>query len=156
MIYQPQLGEPLESATVSALRRWLLCHGKQVPTSLKKSKYCCLIMIFILNINLIYMNEIVGRRRESWRERVRGERERWTLQKTHCCPLRWLTRNQHHTNIQIHCLTQTSSTGTLCSSWSSTGGWTRTGSKLVSHAHTGTTMSAKHIIEPGKVVPMIQ
>ena len=30
--------EPLESVTVPALKRWLLCHGIQVPTSLKKSK----------------------------------------------------------------------------------------------------------------------
>ena len=33
-----KLEEPLESATVPALRRWLLCHGIQVQTSLKKSK----------------------------------------------------------------------------------------------------------------------
>ena len=33
-----KLEEPLESATVPALRRWLLCRGIQVQTSLKKSK----------------------------------------------------------------------------------------------------------------------
>ena len=30
--------EPLEIVTVTALRRWLLCHGIQAPTSMKKSK----------------------------------------------------------------------------------------------------------------------
>ena len=33
-----KLEEPLESITVTALRRWLLCHGIQVQTSMKKSK----------------------------------------------------------------------------------------------------------------------
>ena len=32
-----KLEEPLESYTVPALRRWLLCHGIQLPTSMKKS-----------------------------------------------------------------------------------------------------------------------
>lgn len=33
-----KLEEPLESATVPTLRRWLLCHGIIAPTSHKKSK----------------------------------------------------------------------------------------------------------------------
>ena len=32
------LKEPLESANMPALRRWLLCRGIQVSTLLKKSK----------------------------------------------------------------------------------------------------------------------
>lgn len=32
------LHEPLESATVHALRWWLLCHGIQAPTSWRKAK----------------------------------------------------------------------------------------------------------------------
>ena len=32
-----KLEEPLEGYTVPALRRWLLCHGIQLPTSMKKS-----------------------------------------------------------------------------------------------------------------------
>ena len=32
------LHEPLESATVHALRWWLLCHGIQTPTSWRKAK----------------------------------------------------------------------------------------------------------------------
>ena len=32
------LDEPLESSTVKSLRWWLLCHGIQVSTSLKKDK----------------------------------------------------------------------------------------------------------------------
>lgn len=33
-----KLEEPLESVIVPALKRWLLCHGIHVPTSMKKSK----------------------------------------------------------------------------------------------------------------------
>ena len=33
-----KLEELLESVTVPALKRWLLCHGIHVATSLKKSK----------------------------------------------------------------------------------------------------------------------
>ena len=33
-----KLEEPLESVTVTALRIWLLCHGIQAPTSMKKAK----------------------------------------------------------------------------------------------------------------------
>ena len=46
-----KLEEPLKSAMVPALRRWLLCHGIQVPTSLKKlierlgGNICLLLML---------------------------------------------------------------------------------------------------------------
>ena len=33
-----QLEEPLEAHTVEALRMWLLCHGVEVPGSLRKAQ----------------------------------------------------------------------------------------------------------------------
>ena len=47
------LEEPLESATILALKRWLLCHGIQVSTSLRKPK---LIERYDTGGILIYMN----------------------------------------------------------------------------------------------------
>ena len=51
-----KLEEPLESAMVPALRRWLLCHGIQVPTSLKK-------LIERLGVNICLLLMLLNRHR---------------------------------------------------------------------------------------------
>ena len=33
-----KIEEPLENATIPALKRWLLCHGIQVSSSIRKPK----------------------------------------------------------------------------------------------------------------------